>query len=301
MDKLKVSALLIASILVTLVLNLALSSLALAPSPSEEIGYVIAGPEKTHSEKVIPSLQINVINSIKEQVGIPLVEHAFTLELPELGNYSMFDIEIEKGGGDPTPPKSIDVLWYTDVEGDINVIKWSHISAKLIARYDKDQIVLEEDEITLHSDNVLSYNVVQSGFTKIFKLESPLLDEVHSHSTIYIVYASCIHSWYFDGSRATKTVAYGKFTVDYGNAVIAVKDLSYYWNDWYIYTCSFSSSVTGIGTIEATVKADASYFNIAGCPFLATHFDSHPRVSVDAWKYIDRWSFGNKWLGGCFC
>lgn len=159
MGKLKVSALLIASILVTLVLNLALSPPTPAPSPSGDVGYVIAGPEKTHSEKVIPDLQINVINSIEEQVGIPLVEHAFTLELSKFDNYSMFDIEKEKGGEDPTPPKSIDVLWYTDVEGNINVIKWSHVNARLIA-YDEDQ----------------------SGFTKIFKLESPLLDEVHSHN-----------------------------------------------------------------------------------------------------------------------
>jgi len=236
---------------------------------------VIVDSEITHSEKVISVLENNVIKSIEEQVGTPLVQHVFTLELPELGNYSMFDIEMEKGGEDPTPPKSIDVLWCTDVEGDINIIKWGHVSAKLIARYDEE-----------------------NGFTKVFKSESPLLDEVHSRSDIYTIYASCVHTWYLAGHQAAKNVAYGKFYVDEGNAVVSVSDLSSCKEtEWYIWMCSFSSSKSGVGTFTAQVNTDTHMLMPAGCPIIADHFDSYPRVAVDAWLNVERSSLGNKWLG----
>ena len=283
MDKLKVSALLIASISVTLVLNLALSSPTLAPSPSGDVGYVIVGPEKTHSENVISDLENNVIKSIEEQVGILLVEHAFTLELSKFGNYSMFEIEKEKGGEDPTPPELIDVLWCTDVKGDINVIKWDHVSAKFVGDYE-EEIFFEGDE---------------TNFMKKFSLESPLLDEVHSHSNIYIVYASTSHEWHVAGTQATRIVAYGKFYVDEGNAVVSVSNLSSYYKEtaWYIWTCSFSSSKSGVGTFTAQVNTDTHMLMPAGCPIITDHFDSYPRVAVDAWLDVKHWSSGNKWLG----
>ncbi|GAH98139.1 unnamed protein product, partial [marine sediment metagenome] len=138
----------------------------------------------------------------------------------------------------------------------------------------------------------------ETNFMKKFNLKSPLLDEVHSHSNIYIVYASTSHEWYVAGTQATRIVAYGKFYVDEGNAVVSVSDLSSCKETaWYIWMCSFSSSKSGVGTFTAQVNTDTHMLMPAGCPIIADHFDSYSRVAVDACLDIEHRSFGNKWLG----
>ncbi|CAD5244555.1 hypothetical protein [Thermococcus camini] len=126
-------------------------------------------------------------------------------------------------------------------------------------------------------------------------------------SSVYIITAWQSYEWYLENpitgedSLTTKTVAKGKFYVDYGNRILGVDDLSYDYQVLGVIKCSFSSHTSGVGTVSAGVYADASYMFWDLLSPVATHWDAHPRVFVDAWTNVDGDSWGNKWIGGPWC
>ncbi|WP_456399065.1 hypothetical protein, partial [Palaeococcus sp. (in: euryarchaeotes)] len=85
------------------------------------------------------------------------------------------------------------------------------------------------------------------------------------------------YTWSLGSSEWTKTVAKGKFWVDYGNKILSVIDLSYENHEFGVIKCSFSSHTTGVGTVEAGVYADASYMFWDFISPVADHWNSHPR------------------------
>ncbi|AMM53219.1 hypothetical protein [Pyrococcus kukulkanii] len=234
--------------------------------------------DKPSFERAInTTLPTEISNYLVKQVGIKTFKHVGTLSKDSL-HYSVIEVK------DQFPPKAYYVVW--DKTG---VKKFGELKFKVIKESSKSDVIGEYTILTIYGKKKVKV-IAQKSF-KVAEV-----DNVKSLKTIKVVLAEYVYIWTWVGEKdtLTKTGAKGKFWVDYGNKIVDVDDLSWEYHDMKVGLCSFSHH-TDDGPLSAGVYADAHYH------LAFRHFDSHPRVFVNAWAEVDFDGYGNKWNGKPSC
>jgi len=230
------------------------------------------------NERIITkTLPMDISEYLTEKLGTKEFRHIGTLSEGSL-RYSIIEI------GSKFPPRAYYVIW-----DNASVKGFGELRFRITKENSNSEIIHKHTILTIHGRRT-----VQVVTWKNFKVAE--VSNVESLKNIKVILAEYVYVWKWVGGKDTlaKTAAKGRFWVDYGNRVMDVDDLSWEYHDMKVGLCSFSHSVDN-GPISAGVYADAHYH------MLFRHFDSHPRVFVNAWGEVDFDGYGNKWNGGIRC
>ena len=252
------------------------------------MGFTIQGPLNWSPRPVLTEIPNKVILQI-QKLNPEIIHntvHISTIVSRQEDDvlYSLF---VSKNNGNR--------VWY---------VEWNRNSSRIL-RIGVIQFKLVEN--TTHRETKYLGQVLGNKMkvVKTFHEEKLRAVSPESLGSIYIVTAWESFEWYLQNpitgkeSLTAKTVAKGRFYIDYGNRILGINDMSYDWRDTGVTQCSFNHNTEGVGTISGTVYVDAKYL-IPTIP-LGIHFDSHPRVYVDAWTHVSGNAWGNKSVGRPWC